>query len=378
MKALFRSRGGRSARSTTTSRPASRLTCLLGLVTMALCGHLYPAGASAQPVPMPDPAKYPDAYELVQDTMYCLRWYPNDTIPKGMICASYEYTMVYDSLCQVSYLITEWKRNGTPLKLPAWRDQRITNASPGYMSFNSQTEAFTCKTGDTLSLFRMLEWRTLRQGFRDVDGYAALDTLDYTVELVRLPDSTRVALIDSVGILPRSTPGKPRLYGSRPLIAPAELVIPSELDGITAFMRVRLYHRGDGPYWFTRRDATTSNLSAIMRRPWYNRFLAYYAPDSLMKRVRQHEVASSPKLSILPGGDGSRDVTLRFEAAPDGGSTSIMVCDISGRTLFYPMLWDREIHGTSELHYRFPQGGAYLVALLYKDQIQEVARWNTY
>jgi hypothetical protein len=295
-----------------------------------------------------------------------------------MICASYEFLMTYDSLCEVSYKLTEWKRNGTPLRMPEWRDERTVNAAAGYLGFNSRTAAFTCKTGDTLSFFRWFRWNSLIPGHNDVEGYAALDTLDYAVELVRTSDSTRVALLDSLGALPRAIPGRPHIYGSRPFMAMVQYAVPSTLDGEQAFMRIRLYHRGSGPYWFTRYDASTSNLSGFMRKPWYASYIKYYAQDGLMKQVRERAgtTSSAAHLRVMPDGGNPRNVSIRFDAAPPGVPTSIMVCDISGRFLFYPMLWEGDADRNNELHYQFEQSGAYLVALLYQDRIQEVVRWN--
>lgn len=327
---------------------------------------------------VPDAATNPDAWELVQDTLYVLRWYPNDTIPRGMICASYEFTMRYDSLCEVQYDLTEWKRNGVPLRMPKWRDGRMVNAPAAYLNANNQTDTFTCKAGDTLSFFRWLHWHSLKPGQHDVDGYAALDTLAFAVELVRHDDSTRAALIDSIGALPRADPGRPYIFGSRPIMAMVAYAVPPELEGKRVFMRLLLYHRGSGPYWFIRRDATTSYLSRFMSAPWYQGYVMYYSPQGLPKLARDRAGASNigARLQVVGDGPGARSVRIRFQGAPPGISTSILVTDVSGQNVFYPMMWAPGIEGETELPYRFTQSGAYLIALIYQDRIQEVVRWN--
>jgi hypothetical protein len=227
-----------------------------------------------------------------------------------------------------------------------------------------------------LSFFRMVSWYSLLPGHNDPDGYVAFDTLDYAVELVRHSDSTRTALLDSIGILPRTTPGKPQIYGSRPFIAPVVYVVPSALDGVKAFMRVRLYHRGNGPYWFTRRDGVTTYLSNIVNRPWYNTYMQYFTETGIAKQVREYgaSASSTPHLKVLSDA-GSRDVQFQFDAAPPGIPTSILVSDITGGSQFYPMLWNIEQSGTTQLPYHFKSSGTYLVALLYRNRLQEVVKW---
>jgi hypothetical protein len=226
----------------------------------------------------------------------------------------------------------------------------------------------------------MVSWYSLIPGHNDPDGYVALDTLDFAVELVRLSDSTRLALIDSVGILPRSTPGKPWIYGSRPFIAPAVYVVPRALEGARAFMRVRLYHRGSGRYWFTRRDGVTLWLSNIMNRPWYNSYMGYFSSTGIAKEIRERGASSSAaastagRLRVLAE-SGSRDARFEFEAAPPGVGTSILVSDINGGAQFYPMLWNIDVRGTAALNYHFPAAGTYLVALLHRNKLQEVVKW---
>ena len=336
------------------------------------------SNAVAQQRAVPPAEVAPDAWELVQDTLYVLRWYPNDTIPRGMICASYEYTMTYDSLCAVEYILTEWKRNGVPLRMPTWQDNRIVNAPAAYLNANNRTEVFTCRAGDTLSFFRWFNWHSLIPNHHDVDGYAALDTLDYTMELVRVSDSARVAVIDSMGALPRVAPGRPTLYGARPIMAMATYVVPPSLEGTKVFMRFLVYHRGSGAYWFTRRSSTTTRLSGFMGKPWYKGYIDYYSPQGLLKRVREQSATGSvgERIRVVGDGPGARAVRIEFNGAPAGYSTSILVCDMNGQTHFYPVMWASDAGESTTIPYQFTQGGAYLIALIYQDRIQEVVRWN--
>src|SRR4051812_2242006 len=73
---------------------------------------------------MPNIETHPEAYELVQDTLYFLRLSQKGMCPLHAICASYEFQMAYDSLCDIRYLITEFKRNSIPLRLPKWIYER--------------------------------------------------------------------------------------------------------------------------------------------------------------------------------------------------------------------------------------------------------------
>ncbi len=333
------------------------------------------SGQTKIPLSSLPPFTEPDAWELVQDTLYVLRKHATHTVPRHMACASYTYSMRYDSLCEVEYLLTEWKRNGIPVRMPTWENGRVVNAPANYIAFNSQTDTFTCRVGDTLSFFRWFSWQSLQPSG---SGYAALDTLDFAMELVGYDDSSRVALIDSMGALPRTTPGRPSFYGSYPLMGLVSYIVPSHLDGVRAFMRMRLYHRGSGEYWFTRQDGHTVHISGLMNEPWYQGHIAYYSPNGFRREVRERATdrSATERLQVLGDGIGSPYVKIRFEGAPLGLTTTILITDINGNNQFYPMLGAPDIEGRVEFPYKFGQSGSYLIALIHQGQLQEVVRWN--
>lgn len=177
------------------------------------------------------------------------------------------------------------------MKLRHWAKGRVVNANARLLSFNSTTVPFTCHAGDTLSFYRELYWKNLVTGESDTAGYYSPDSLDYAIELVRLSDSARVATLDSVGILANTTPGPPRIHGGRPLLATVRYVVPPALEGTEAFMRVLVFHRGEGPYWFTRTDRVTIGYSAHATHPdwlpYWEHFLTVFNP-------------TAPKTSVEP------------------------------------------------------------------------------
>ena len=177
-----------------------------------------------------------------------------DTSNPGRTLPAFRYAALDGSSSRISYTISGRRANQTVLRLPDWTCGQSIYAMDSSHSYNSTTETFTCSAGDTLSFYRELEWQNPMTSLQDTNNNVALDSLDFTVELVRTPDSARIALIDSIGILPNAQPDRPRIHGMRPLMALVKYIVPPELNGARAFMRMLLYHRGTGNFWFTRYD----------------------------------------------------------------------------------------------------------------------------
>ena len=225
---------------------------LLFLFSPLLLFFLLPSPGSAQFCP--PRSEHPELWTKVQGIWTCRIVGTGDTVAPEEITASYDFDMVYDTVSQITYTFTECRKNGQRLTLKNWAHLRRVNAHPIMLSFNSGTEPFTVAAGDDISFFRYILWREPHTGLQDTNTYLAFDTLDYAVELVRMGDSARVALIDSIGILPSPQPNRPIVYGHRPLMAIAHYTVPPELDGQSVFLRVLVYHRGAGAHWFTRTD----------------------------------------------------------------------------------------------------------------------------
>lgn len=312
----------------------------------------------------------PDLWVLLQDSsaMYLVSEDGHDTTNANDVTPSYTFAMDYDSLGHINYTLTEWRRNGTPLVLPTWIDGRRVNASATLLSCNSTTETFTPAAGDTLSFYRELIWKDPTTSLQDTNNYYALDSLDFAMELLRASDSARVALLDSIGILPNATPGRPRIHGAQPLMSIIRYVVPPELAGTPAFMRMLLYHRGPGPYWFTRRDGITLSWSHRLSDSSFQYYLELFGRGSLLYKQQTLEdlavpTPSTPRLEVAFTTAGPRQAAITFDSAPDG-ATALGVYDVSGHALFYPYSTPAS-SGTVSVGYVFPGAGSYFVGLLH-------------
>src|SRR5690606_26807728 len=97
-------------------------------------------------------------YVTIQDELRFSRIVEGDTIPASWFSPSYMYEMVYDSVCHVNFLFTECRRNDELLKLRSWHYNRLVHAPAAYMTYNSRTDDFPVRPGDTLEFFRELRW----------------------------------------------------------------------------------------------------------------------------------------------------------------------------------------------------------------------------
>lgn len=127
--------------------------------------------------------------------------------------------------------------------------------------------------GDTVSFVRDFRWFNARTWRQDTNNFFSRDTLTYVVELANAHDSgryrTRLAVIDSFGVMPCTTLGAPRFFssGTRAVFTRVNYVVPASMEGKPVFMRVRVRARGSGEYFFTRTDDYTVNYSGLLTRP---------------------------------------------------------------------------------------------------------------
>ncbi len=346
----------------------------LAAMLIICLAHAYAQSDSLYVAPTVD--ERPDLWAILQDSsaVYLVDFDGSgDTIDANYVTPSYMFSMQYDSMMNVHYLLTEWRHNRSILYLPSWIDKRTVNARASLLSYNSTTATFTCAAGDTLSFYRELWWADPMTSLQDTNNYYAIDSLDYAVELVRASDSTRVALIDSVGILPNYTPGRPRIHAARPLYALVQYTVPAALDGERAFMRILLYHRGAGKYWFTRSDSYTMAVSKRLQSSSFQYYVELfgggdplYKPQALSNL--DNAAPTTPYLSVTLSRTQSSHATITFASAIDGGATVIGVYDANGRAIFYPFSTPAS-SGTQSVEYDFPKSGAYFVGLLHNGRI---------
>ncbi|HVZ40910.1 MAG TPA: hypothetical protein VHI13_16640 [Candidatus Kapabacteria bacterium] len=364
-----------------TSRLTAQRVAGIAAFAVLLLFAAGPSPAQAQGdslVMIPSPDVRPDLWVMLQDSARVYLVVDHDTMDAHGVAPSYMFSMHYDSIETIQYLLTEWRRNQTNLRLPSWIDSRVVNASATMLSFNTTTDTFTCATGDTLSFYRELWWYESMTSDQDTNNYYALDSLDYAMELVRDSDSLRAALIDSIGILPNDHPDRPRIHGTRPLIALVQYQVPAELNGVKTFMRLLLYHRGTGKYWFTRSDHYTMGASNRLQESSSRYYLDLFGQGSTLYRTQLLETLGtrgpeSPHLDVAVSVSQPSHATISFASAPDGGATSIAIYDMNGRALFYPFSTPGS-SGMQSVEYDFPQGGSYFVGLLHDGRLVAARR----
>lgn len=341
------------------------------LAVMIPAGMLMPPGLGAQG------NGQVQLYATVQDTLHVLRVMNGDTVPTSWFAASYRYEMAYDSMSHTNYLFTECSRNGVPVKLRHWKYGRMASGDAAYLTFNSRTFDFPVVVGDTIRFYREMMWYNPVDHRQDTNNYFALDTLDFTVHLVRKSDGEPIALLDSIGILSSLVPGTPAIYGTRPLMAIVEHRIAAPVAGDSVFIGITVRARGDGPNEFTRVDGLTIGVSRRLQSPHYQEYLSIYSTAPDKRTIEDLARAHSPTdanlaVTMEPGSPGM--ISITFSDARTGGHTAVAIYDATGRLVFYP--YSARSNGTrrrpgrtpGEEHrvtYRFESAGAYFVTLLH-------------
>lgn len=331
------------------------------LAHMSLLAMFCTAGSvgetSAQQIEPP-----PLPYATVQDTVHLLRIFGNDTVPAAMFSASYDYEMVYDSICHTNYMFTECKRNGSAVNLLHWEYERVVHAPAEYLTYNSRTADFPVHAGDTISFYRELRWYDPLGRRQDTNNYYALDTLDFSVHLVRTSDGAPLALLDSIGVLPRLLPGAPDIYGSRPIMALVEYVVPSAGPADSAFVGVSVRARGSGAHDFTRQDLVTIGVSERLKKAYYQDYLDIYGRVYGKRNVDELASVSGARGARLSVRGEGRSIRIGFTPAPDGAWTAVALYDASGNLVFYPYS-GRSAEPELNLEHRLSGSGAYFVVL---------------
>lgn len=188
--------------------------------------------------------------------------------------------------------------------MPWWPDDRLTGAEAGgdgaeaaFPEDNGGGEVFTCVAGDTVGFERELFWYAAPDDAAEPG--TTREAIAYAMELVRASDSARLALIDSIDILPDYAPGRAGVHGPHPLHAIIRFAVPAELGGERAFMRLRPSHHGDTHLrWWARSEREAPVASA--------------RPDPVARSGRAN----------APGPDGPFRDTLLLQALSSHGSTS--------------------------------------------------------
>lgn len=201
-----------------------------------------------------------------------------DGFPASWYAPSYQYAMIYGATSRTDFIFTECKKNGELIKLMTWNHRKTISAPAEVISYNSRTVNFQVHAGDTISFFRSMGWYNPTTSHQDTNNYYALDTLEMIVHLVSADDGRPLAQLDSIGVLPRTIPGMPAIYGMRPVLALVSYVVPGALDGDSVLVGVTLRAEGAGSHNYIRRDEVTLALSESLKNAPVQEYLAAFGP----------------------------------------------------------------------------------------------------
>lgn len=341
------------------------------LVLQALCAVMYLGssgtlsaqveyGSSALPLIDSVPGLYVD----VQDGLMWYRVRGTDTTPADRISASYQFEMAYDSTNRVNYMFTECKLNSQRLRLKGWVMNKLVGGLADLLTDSSRTESFELSTGDSISFYREFRWYNPITHVQDTSNYYALDTLDYSVELVRVSDGQRLALLDTIGILAQATPGAPVFYGTHPVMAHIKYAVPSNLNGDTAFVRIRLNARGDGDYHFMRLSTITLSASRSLLDPFFidylNGFGGFLSKVAVQRLLQPAGEGEHTHLSVTTM--NNRTISIAFGSEMHSGGMAISIFNELGELVFTPFSSLVPVKEHTIL-YQMPRNGVYFVAL---------------
>lgn len=177
---------------------------------------------------------------------------------------------------------------------------------------------------------------------------------------------TRIALLDSIGVMPCLPIGRPFIFGARPVKSFVDWVVPPSSNGVRAFIRVRVRANGAGNHDFTRVE--TIQRTAETRAEWASAWASYldYITPIYGKPVADPGSSATPTASLRVHSAGSPEVvTLEFATNPEGGPTSVAIHDAAGRLLSTPYSSSSSDGASQRVEYRFESSGVYLVSLMH-------------
>ncbi len=343
-----------------------RLRCTMSIGLWAVFFVLGSLGGSSTATAQPSDNR-PEMWVTLEDGTRMWRITAGgDTLAPEWFSAGYELRMYTDSTCLTEYQFTGCKRNGVRIPLAHWKMNRAVNYHADILAYNSRTEAITLHEGDTLSFYRELSWKDPRFNRQALNNYRSHDTLTFAVELAGVADSSRVALLDSIGIMACEQTCAPTIHGSRPIMAQVFWVVPESLAGASAFIRVRPQAMGSGEYFFTRKEELTVSLWRQLLDPYWTTYLSQWQAfqKSIPLGTGAVERSADVKLVVRASTADRGAVSIDFDGAPDGGAVSLMIFDLNGNQVYTPFA-RTESSGNYSVAHRFAESGAYVVALAY-------------
>jgi hypothetical protein len=139
----------------------------------------------------------------------------------------------------------EIRHSGSAVRLAGWMEDQMSRLTSRATTLPVITSRpFLGRVGDSLSLFRALRWYYPSPRTIDPRTYQNPGTVSVAIDVVRISDGRRVALIDSLTLLASPEPGRPRVVSEHPIVA----VVGARLDdAVTAdSMVVRFTYHESG------------------------------------------------------------------------------------------------------------------------------------
>jgi hypothetical protein len=316
---------------------------------LSICAYLSPSAVHAQ---------------FTDQTFSGHRWVAvgsGDTVQASDAFAIWNFETANDS-STTRYVFTELKKNGARILFAKWVDEALyLNWDETQLRDSSRSVCFTSSNGDTISFYRQFTWMDKQSATTREYNFYSPDTLDYVVELIKQSDGSRLLLLDSIGVLRRTTRGNPTFYGTDARLAIVKKALPA-VSGDSVFVRVRASQRGDGPYNHVRRDTYGLRLSQRLNDTSWQAFA-----QALWRPVPQLESApaDSNKLRVSPNPSKGK-IHVSFVGA-ESWETNLAVYDANGSLVKYPFM--SRISGRAEVHFDIVGTGRFFVVLMHGTKV---------
>jgi hypothetical protein len=300
--------------------------------------------------------------------------YPDSIVKLSDIAvgAAYVYVMNYDS-GRVHYVVSDLRLNDTSiLYWNAWTDNTdVRDLADSAVSARTKEVVFTA--GDSISIYREFFWDFPGGPLRTAESYHALDTLAYSIVLVRVSDGSRY-VIDSILVLPETGRDYVAMAASRPLAAVAKIKVPSAWLSTSVYLKANVYARGSGTHYFQRVAYRTYNMSHRALDSAYQDYCDRYSGPGLGKRTRRQLDAAMTgefTLRITPS-IGGRSFDVGVDGVGDD-PYSVVIYSASGE-LVCTLVTDGI--GAGVYHGKETSIGSYFVALVRHGTLLKAVRIN--
>lgn len=310
-------------------------------------------------------------FKVAKDTTFN----PN-LIDGNKVSAYYEFIMKNDST-SMKYMISEVRKNNNVIKLENWHKGQIVQDIDGkLLNGISRTENFILNIGDTLSCYRQFTWTNYINKTRKNDNFYSLDTLDYSIELVRASNGSRIKLIDSFGVNSKVPSGYPSFHGNRPIFSKIKFISGIESSGDSVFLRVKLYSRGNGPFYFVRADFTSVGISDLLLSPTWVDFINIYGGSLPKLILNDQSIGKDEKsnIKVYQNLNEFKKIYLKYKVENIDKGLNIGIYNNLGELVFMPLI--NSFENENIINCVVPNSGNYFVNLFDGQKILSTKKIN--